>query len=181
MREIAVKPIEAEAFLPFGFALGTVSQALTPRNLRPGAEAVIEKLEPRGPTGRELHVVELLERHPFSTQTFIPIGVATYLVVVASSAADGSPNLTGLRAFRVPGSMIVQYHAAVWHAPLTALDPAGSFAMHVHRDGSSGDTEFLDISPVAIRLEITGRTSTLGRSIPAASRPRDLTLGQEIS
>ena len=157
MREIAVEPVEAEAFRPFGFVLGTVSQALAPQSLRPAADAVIEMLKPRGPTGRELHVVELLERHPFSTQTFIPIGVATYLVVVASSAADGSPNLTRLRAFRIPGSTIVQYHAAVWHAPLTALDPAGSFAMHVHRDGSSGDTEFLDIPPVAIRLEKIGR------------------------
>ena len=94
--------------------------------------------------------VEILERHPFTTQTFIPLGLssseankARYLVVVAPSlppsSADeywpvpavtansgplpgrGLPDLRKIRAFIADGSQAVTYGAGTWHAPMVAI------------------------------------------------------------
>jgi ureidoglycolate lyase len=94
--------------------------------------------------------VEILERHPFTTQTFIPLGLcpaeqeeARYLVVVAPSLpvshGDGSlpvpaqsppvlclpgpglPDLTKVQAFLAQGSQAVTYGAGTWHAPMVVV------------------------------------------------------------
>lgn len=94
-----------------------------------------------------LFPVEILERHPFSTQTFIPLGLSEaehersfYLVIVApslhSSHADRSlpvpsetppatrlpgPDLARLKAFIAKGSQAVTYGAGTWHAPMVVI------------------------------------------------------------
>ncbi|KAI1462615.1 ureidoglycolate hydrolase [Annulohypoxylon moriforme] len=94
-----------------------------------------------------LFEVKILERHPFTTQTFVPMGVgpeSRYLVIVAPSRAPdspdknfpvptgdglpgrGLPDLKGLRAFVATGAQAVTYGAGTWHAPMAALGPAGS-------------------------------------------------------
>ncbi|RDW84604.1 ureidoglycolate hydrolase-like protein [Coleophoma cylindrospora] len=94
--------------------------------------------------------VKILERHPYTTQTFIPLGLspleygeASYLVVVApslaASTADeslpvpeatsefrnlpgrGLPDLSRLQAFIANGSQAVTYGAGTWHAPMVAI------------------------------------------------------------
>jgi ureidoglycolate lyase len=90
--------------------------------------------------------VEILERHPYTTQTFIPLGIspsdasqARYLVIVAPSLppseADkslpvpagaglpgrGLPDLTRLKAFVARGSQAVTYGAGTWHAPMIVV------------------------------------------------------------
>jgi ureidoglycolate lyase len=103
-------------------------------------------------TGREAgyFVVEILERHPFTTQTFVPLTTApegTYLVIVApslpSSAADqslpvpkvadgatlpgrGLPDLQRLQAFIATAGQAVTYGAGTWHAPMVALGREGT-------------------------------------------------------
>ncbi|KAI8633815.1 ureidoglycolate hydrolase [Xylariaceae sp. FL1651] len=96
-------------------------------------------------------VVGFLERHPFTTQTFIPLtadGTKRYLVVVAPSlppagddAGDlpvppdgterglpgcGLPDVRRLCAFVATGEQAVTYGAGTWHAPMIALGPPGS-------------------------------------------------------
>ncbi|KAI0386872.1 hypothetical protein F5Y04DRAFT_242558 [Hypomontagnella monticulosa] len=101
-----------------------------------------------------LFQVSILERHPFTTQTFVPVGAgaeARYLVIVAPSLAPdqstipsdvdeknlcapmgpglpgrGLPDLTRVRAFVATGAQAVTYGAGTWHAPMAALGPAGS-------------------------------------------------------
>lgn len=66
----------------------------------------------------------VLERHPFSTQMFSPLGAGPdcrYLVVVADDS-NGRPDLTSLQAFVASGDMGVTYNANQWHAPMVALD-----------------------------------------------------------
>ncbi|KLU86820.1 ureidoglycolate hydrolase [Magnaporthiopsis poae ATCC 64411] len=99
--------------------------------------------------------VLILERHPFTTQTFVPMsrdGADTrYLVIVAPSLAPGLPdvnlpvpipppnatggprlpgrglpNLKQMRAFVATGSQAVTYAAGTWHAPMVALGAEGS-------------------------------------------------------
>ncbi|KAK3937406.1 ureidoglycolate hydrolase [Diplogelasinospora grovesii] len=99
------------------------------------------------PERAETFSVEVLERHPYTTQTFIPLtGDASkrYLVIVAPSLppsmADqdlptpdatglpgrGLPDLRGLRAFVATAQQAVTYGAGTWHAPMVALGPRGT-------------------------------------------------------
>lgn len=92
--------------------------------------------------------VEILERHPFTTQTFIPLGLspseahkARYLVIVAPSSSPsdeglpspmpadtngplpgrGLPDLKNIRAFIANGAQAVTYGAGTWHAPMVVI------------------------------------------------------------
>jgi len=100
--------------------------------------------------------VQVLERHPFTSQTFIPLTAdksKRYLVIVAPTldtitAEDeklpmptptspptkdgtrlpgpGLPDLTRLKTFVVTGEQAVTYAPGTWHAPMIALGPPGS-------------------------------------------------------
>ena len=74
----------------------------------------------------------LMERHPYTTQTFIPVGLdsgnteAAYLVVVAPTLpachdGAGLPDVTGIKAFFARGSQAVTYGAATWHSPMIVV------------------------------------------------------------
>ncbi|KAL6921985.1 hypothetical protein ACHAPO_002745 [Fusarium lateritium] len=85
--------------------------------------------------------VNILERHPFTSQTFAPLAstASSYLVIVAPtlppSSQDeglpvpsgeglpgrGLPDLKGLRAFIATDKQAVTYAAGTWHAPMVAL------------------------------------------------------------
>jgi ureidoglycolate lyase len=101
-------------------------------------------------TAEGLFPVEILERHPYTTQTFIPLGVSPhqmhevrYLVIVAPSlppsSADemlscpishsisqplpgrGLPDVKRIQAFVAKGSQAVTYGAGTWHAPMVVV------------------------------------------------------------
>ncbi|KAG0646897.1 Ureidoglycolatase [Hyphodiscus hymeniophilus] len=111
-----------------------------PRSLLPSQDSSIEGLYP----------IEVIERHPYTTQTFIPLGLsssevndACYLVIVAPTlpptTADetlpvpysranherlpgrGFPDLQKIRAFIANGSQGVTYGAGTWHAPMVVI------------------------------------------------------------
>jgi ureidoglycolate lyase len=86
--------------------------------------------------------VQILERHPFTTQTFTPLGLsandpdACFLVIVAPSlpeslsatkSSEGQveiprpPDLHNLKAFVAHGGQAVTYGAGTWHAPMVVL------------------------------------------------------------
>lgn len=90
-----------------------------------------------------------LERHPHAAQSFVPLDVARYLVTVAPSLPDGSPDVSGLKCFLLPGSIGVIYAPGVWHAGASVLDRAGAFAVLMWR-GASNDDEFRDIAPITL-------------------------------
>lgn len=86
----------------------------------------------------------MLERHPFSSQTFIPLDVERYLVAVAPTA-DDLPDLARLKVFTVDGDTGVTYRTGVWHHPMATLDREGTFAVFMWTCGSpEADTEFAD-------------------------------------
>lgn len=90
-------------------------------------------------TGTKTYKSKVLERHPFSTQTFVPMGRSkaeiAYMVIVAPTASDGLPDLTGLKAFTVKGDQAVTYGAGTWHAPMIALGDVVDFAVLIHENG----------------------------------------------
>ena len=73
----------------------------------------------------------VMERHPYSSQTFVPLGLSgldetSYVVVVAptllaSQEGGGMPDITQLRAFEAHGKQAVTYSAGTWHAPMIVV------------------------------------------------------------
>jgi ureidoglycolate lyase len=120
-------------------------------NLRPGARASLSAILKAETPERPLRA-DLLERHEFSSQTFVPVDVARWLIVVAPHAATGGPDRAGVRAFIANGKQGVTYKPNTWHHGLTVLDRPGRFAVFMWLDGSKGDEEFVPVEPFTIHL-----------------------------
>ena len=71
--------------------------------------------------------ISVLEKHPQSSQTFIPIGVKSchisHIVVTALThpSKPDEPDLSTLKAFICSGNQGVTYGKSVWHAPMIAI------------------------------------------------------------
>ena len=79
-----------------------------------------------------------------ATQSFLPLSVTGYVVVVAQDR-DGAPDPHTLAAFAVPGHVGLTYRAGAWHAHMMTREASGTFAMLVYEDGSEGDCVFAPI------------------------------------
>ncbi len=155
--EIEAQPLTPEAFAPFGDVIalpevpGRTYHEEALGNLRPAARPSLSvSLRPETPD-RPLWA-ELLERHEFSSQTFMPLDVARWLVVVAPHAAAGGPDRAAVKAFVATGRQGVTYRPNTWHHGLTVLDRPGRFAVFMWRDGGPGDEEFVPVEPFTIRI-----------------------------
>jgi ureidoglycolate lyase len=67
--------------------------------------------------------IEKLERHPVSSQAFVPLTASRYLVVVAAPG----PVPENLMAFCCRGDQGINFHRGTWHHPLLALDQESDF------------------------------------------------------
>ncbi len=155
--DIIAQPLTQAAFAPYGDVIDVPSEpgrkyfeeALG--SLRPHARPSLSvSLKPETPN-RPLRA-ELLERHEFSSQTFMPLDVERWLIVVAPHAARGGPDLAGVKAFIANGRQGVTYKPNTWHHGLTVLDRPGRFAVFMWRDGSKGDEEFVPVESFTIRI-----------------------------
>lgn len=77
------------------------------------------------PEGR-IYLSKVLERHPFSSQTFLPMGVdknnlCAYIVICAKNSVDGLPDPETVEAFYCKGDQAVTYAPGTWHAPMVSL------------------------------------------------------------
>ena len=155
--EIVPQPLTKEAFAPFGDVIDVPNEpgrqyydeAL--RNLRPAAHPSLS-LSLKAETPDRPLKADLLERHEFSSQTFVPIDVARWLIVVAPHAKAGGPDVASVRAFIATGKQGVTYKPNTWHHGLTVLDKPGRFAVFMWRDGGKGDEEFVPVAPFTIRI-----------------------------
>jgi ureidoglycolate lyase len=154
--QLIVEALAAEPFAAFGEVLAApvepgrhyFDRALA--NLRPGARpslSIARKLD----VSRLPLVARQMERHQFSSQSFIPIDAGRWLVVVAPHATGGGPDMTKARAFLAGPQQGITYAADIWHHPLTILDRPASFAVYMWLDGGKGDEEFFTLpAPVSI-------------------------------
>lgn len=162
------EPLTAEKFAPFGQVISPHSgggkdanQGTAVRfdrvaalsNSRPGAtpNLAVFRATPQ-PLPLEL---KLLERHPHSSQTFLPLKCARYLIVVAPPGADGGPDTEKVRAFLCGPHEGINYLAGTWHHPIVVLDAPAEFAMLIWEDGTGGDCEERPLGPFA-RVEDPG-------------------------
>lgn len=150
MKHLTPEPLSADAFAPFGHVLtlpagpGRVDYSPFNQNLRGAAAEVCFRTSLTPPTDLPL-TTRTMERHEFSSQAFLPVEVARYLVLVAPHDTDGRPDPNGLRLFLAAGDQGICYAANVWHHPMTVLDRPATFATVMFLDGSHRDEEFVDL------------------------------------
>ena len=148
MTEIVIRPIDANAFAPFGDVLDCagdpdriINQGLCGRyhdrarlDFADGRAGVsLFKAEPRSlPL-----TLEMVERHPEGSQCFIPMSMDPFLVIVApdENGAPGTPF-----AFETAPGQAVNFHRGTWHGVLTPLHAPGLFAV-VDRIGAGANLE----------------------------------------
>jgi ureidoglycolate lyase len=147
---LRIEPITGESFAPFG-------QLLPPRSVDDGQLDLIQELQnDRATALPRLRLLTLeakalpvtiveLERHVHSSQAFVPLDCASYLVVVAPRSVDELPDTGRLRAFRVPGDTGINYKANTWHHPLSPLERVARFAILNFVDGTGGDEQFVPL------------------------------------
>jgi ureidoglycolate lyase len=87
--------------------------------------------------------LRLMERHPLSSQAFIPLSPAPFLVVVAP--AGGPLDLEKLAVFRSNGRQGINYRRGTWHHPLLALERVCDFLI-VDRGGEGENCEEVTIA-----------------------------------
>jgi ureidoglycolate lyase len=149
MIKLTLSTLDAEAFAPFGAVVRAPTEVARTQfpealaNLRPEARASLS-------TSRSLPVSlplvsSVMERHRYSTQTFLPLDVARYLVVVAPHSARELPDMRRAHAFAVLGDTGISYAANVWHHPMVVLDRPACFAVVMWRDGSMNDIDTVSL------------------------------------
>lgn len=90
-----------------------------------------------------------LERHPLTSQAFIPLGEASYLVIVAPM---GPLKEEAIQAFVASPFQGVNYHPGVWHHRNLALNAAADFLV-IDADGSTENCDEQSlIQPIEINL-----------------------------
>lgn len=153
---IRAVPLDPAVFAPFGEVLvvpaqpGRIYFEAALASTRPAAWPSLS-LTVREPSAQPL-TVTAMERHASSSQSFVPLGPARWLVLVAPHAAGGGPDMTQAQAFVAGPGQGVTYRADTWHHGLTVLGKATGFAVFMWRDGTAGDEEFVDVEPLPVEL-----------------------------
>ena len=155
--ELIPQPLTREVFAPFGDVIDVpeapgrtyYNDALG--NLRPDAQANLSLSLKAETPDRPLRS-DYMERHEFSSQTFVPLDVERWLIVVAPHASAGGPDVAGMKAFIATGRQGVTYRPNTWHHGLTVLDRPGRFAVFMWLNGGKGDEEFVSVPPFTIRI-----------------------------
>lgn len=160
--ELIARPLFAEAFLPFGEVLeapvgpGQSFFNAALGNLRPGASPNLRIINVL-PTALPLKA-NLLERHEFSSQTFLPLEVNRVLIVVAPHASEGGPDVKRAQAFLASAGQGFTYRPNTWHRGLTALDQSARIAVFMWCDGTAADEQFVPVPTFFVREYSTART-----------------------
>ncbi len=93
--------------------------------------------------------IEMMERHPLSSQAFVPLSAAPFLVLVAPPGETVGPE--DLVAFITNGKQGVNYHRGVWHHPVLALQPDSDFLV-VDRGGEGANYDEVTFEDAVIWL-----------------------------
>lgn len=158
MRRLVARPLTGEAFAPYGEVLVAPSEARRDyiearlANGRAAAKASLSfaLAKPQAPLPL---VARQMERHEFSSQSFVPMGPGRFLVMVAPHAASGGPDESRIEAFVAGPGQGVTYGMNVWHHPLRVLDAPLALAIFMWLERSRSDEEFVDLaSPIEITL-----------------------------
>lgn len=96
-------------------------------------------------------VIDEIERHPLSTQLFMPITASRWLIVVFSNDATGEPDTASARAFLANERQGICYRTGTWHSPLIGLDTKSDFFTLMW---SRNPTEDTDVRPPEREIQV---------------------------
>ncbi|MDX6751160.1 ureidoglycolate lyase [Geminicoccaceae bacterium 1502E] len=157
-------PLTREAFAPFGAVVEHAGEGRR-HHVTEAFERSPEAASPslwisRLATASRFPVTaRILERHPYSAQTFIPLSPLRSLIVVCHPDPRGAPDLSTLQAFLAGPGQGVSYARNVWHHCLTVFDAPAQFAVIMSLTGRGDDDIFLDLEqPVVIEAPQAWRT-----------------------
>lgn len=149
-RHVAIKPLTAEAFAPFGDVVERRGEPSFQINAGMCDRFHdLARIDLAGEDARPIISIghgrpyelplklSMVERHPLGSQAFIPLHDRPFLVTVAADegGVPGEPV-----AFMTNGAQGVNYHRNTWHGVLTPLDTAGDFLI-VDRAGKGENLE----------------------------------------
>jgi ureidoglycolate lyase len=146
--DFKTKPLTSAAFSPFGDVIAVDANAAgmeindghTVRyhdlaNIDVAAEGGRALMSVFRSTPLELPIkIEKMERHPLSSQAFVPLSGRPYLVVVAPA---GEFDESGIKAFLAKPDQGVNFHKGTWHHFSLALEAVSDFLV-IDR-GGDGD------------------------------------------
>jgi len=89
------------------------------------------------------YVVGMMERHPYGSQSFVPLSGRPFLVAV-SDDESGKPGRP--KVFLVAAHQGVNYAPNIWHHPLMALGAVSDFLV-VDRDNTAANLEEFFFEP----------------------------------
>lgn len=146
--KIAIQPISAAGFAPFGDLLQVTGapDKIINQGLCGRYHDLAQMDFCDGRAGLSLFNAEprtlplaltMMERHPQGSQAFIPMSEHGFLVIVAPDAG-GTPGAP--LAFETQPGQAVNFHRGTWHGVLTPLQAPGLFAV-VDRIGAGANLQ----------------------------------------
>lgn len=156
-RALTLEPLTPEGFAPFGDVIAPpapgerVSLGATLTALQGAASP---RLSFNNAAAWDLPLLATqMERHNRSSQCFVPMDVARWVLLVAPDDG-GRPDTAALRAFLARGDQAVNYHLGTWRHPLRALDRAARFAVLMWTTGEkAGDEEWATL-PEPVEIDV---------------------------
>jgi ureidoglycolate lyase len=147
-RTIVIEDATPEAIAPFGVFVGagagvpvfaewagvTVHGA-TPITIGDRAELLHVTMA----AGAFPATIELLERHPRHTQTYLSANGKPFVMVLGNETLDGLPGIGGLRAFLFKDGVGIVMHAGTWHEFPVALEDDTRFTVVLSADSHVND------------------------------------------
>jgi len=95
-------------------------------------------------------ILKSMERHPLSSQAFMPMSSQPYLVVVAPA---GEFTESAIEIFIATSKQGVNYHAGTWHHYCLALNKISDFLV-IDRGGEGDNCETVELSsPLQVGLD----------------------------
>ncbi|SRR5258706_8633077 len=148
---LRVEPLCPVQFAPYGEVLR--NDESTRRNFYPAATAPGQApgelrfwVSQVRPAGTAPILITRLERHPFAVQTFLPLKISRWLVVVTPSMPDGTPDVRRIRAFLAAPGHAIFYRRNTWHHGTIVLDETALFGVLMWRRTACDDDEFHDLA-----------------------------------
>ncbi len=140
MTVLTPRPLTAQLFAPFGEVIETVASTETAMNAgrfqrfdelatvvatpAPNVNPQIGIVRCASPTPLP-YEFDMVERHPQSSQAFVPLTQFRFVIVVG--AANQDVEARSLLAFVTNGQQGINYHPGTWHLPLIAFERGQEF------------------------------------------------------
>jgi ureidoglycolate lyase len=176
IRHLQVECLTPEAFAPFGEVIGPASRAavtnrdLIARNLvrmdhpvpadRMGAFDVLDYWAPVGAISQEPMKfgfmiprerpwqVDWFERHLKGTQSFLPLGGQSMIVLAPPNEpfdSPGPPRPEDARAFLLDGTRGINLRLGTWHWTPFPVTTGAAFAILVRQNAAADDLNMIDL------------------------------------